>query len=322
MSRNNGESDIPASELAMDCESASTIIVEFIKKKVQGGRKQGVLLGLSGGVDSALVATLAVKAIGPDKVHALYIFDRDNQRRSLLHAQQVAGKLGIDLKTIDMSRLSQEGAAFTRPPRVSPLPSFGNRIVFAMLGPASRIAFGQNPYLVALRRQPPEKGWFRKGLYRLIVERVNTGFDRKHRLRRAILEDNAQKNNLLLVGCANKSEAMVGWFVKDGVDDLPLEPILGLYKTQVRQLARCLDVPQEIVEQAPIPDMLKGLTDEMGIGHRYERLDIVLYVIEKGLAPEVAYRKGIKSGEFEDIKAINRLSAWKRESPHEYPNIS
>ena len=85
-----------------------------------------------------------------------------------------------------------------------------------------------------------------------------------------------------IIGAANRSEGMTGWFVPGGADDMPFQPLMGLYKTQVRQLARHLEVPVEIIRQAPSPDMMRGVTDEVALGIAYEKLDIVLDGIDRG----------------------------------------
>ncbi|MBE0633468.1 NAD(+) synthase, partial [Candidatus Bathyarchaeota archaeon] len=112
-----------------------------------------------------------------------------------------------------------------------------------------------------------------------------------------------------------------GWFVKDGVDDLPIELLLSLYKGQVRQLAEHYDVPESIIKEKPSPDMFKGLGDEDLIGFQYSTIDKVAYVKENLLYPEVAYSNGVSENDFNRILKLHELSAWKRETPHEYPKI-
>jgi len=71
------------------------------------------------------------------------------------------------------------------------------------------------------------------------------------------------------LGTANRSEYLVGWFVKDGIDDLPFSPLIGLYKTQVRQLSEFLGLPFKIRNRLASPDMVKGITDEFALGISY-----------------------------------------------------
>jgi len=90
--------------------------------------------------------------------------------------------------------------------------------------------------------------------------------------------------NRLVVGAANKSEYKIGYFVKHGCDGATdIMPLLNLYKTQVRELARYLDIPSRIIKKPPSPDVMPGLTnDEEVISISYEKLDLILLALEKG----------------------------------------
>jgi NAD+ synthase len=89
--------------------------------------------------------------------------------------------------------------------------------------------------------------------------------------------------NRLVVGAANKSEYLIGYFVKHGCDDATdIMPLLNLYKTQVRDLARFLNIPSRIIEKPPSPDIVPGIVDEDVIGIPYEKLDLILLALEKG----------------------------------------
>jgi NAD+ synthase len=133
------------------------------------------------------------------------------------------------------------------------------------------------------------------------------------------MEKKAERENLLLLGAANRTESMIGWFVKNGVDDLPIQPLSGLYKTQIRQLAAYLGLPREVVDQPPSPDMMKGITDEMAIGYSYAKMDLVLDYLEGGVTLEGLIKNNVTSKEIRDIKEIKRLSAWKRGKKKEIP---
>jgi NAD+ synthase len=153
------------------------------------------------------------------------------------------------------------------------------------------------------------------------LNRLFAGFATRHILRREILEEYAAGHNLLLVGAANRTEAFTGWFVRDGVDDLPIEPILGLYKNQVVRLARYLGVPDEIVTAPPSPDMLKGVGDETMIGFSYDTLDRVAYVVEHGLDSQRAFNDGVSENDFAGICALHEKTGEKRTSHHEFPSF-
>jgi NAD+ synthase len=109
----------------------------------------------------------------------------------------------------------------------------------------------------------------------------------KHRVRMTVTYKYAEERNLLVVGCAQKSEGMVGLFVKYGMDDnTNVMPLKHWYRSQVLQLARYLSVPAEIIERSPNPDMLPVIDDKYWdvLGMRSETLDLLLYGLEHGLA--------------------------------------
>jgi len=309
--------------MIIDCEKVTNIIIDFIQQKVREGKKDGVVLGLSGGVDSSTVAFLAVRAIGdPVKVHALYLPDRDSEKKFERYVQKVVQTLGITFKKIDITEeVKKQGTYKPFILKIANTLPFLNRFI---IWNANKIIyplfFKESPFIVTLEKGSSAKNFFTKWIYQQIASAIEESFNIRHRIRRKIVEEYAQSHNLLPIGCANRSEFFVGWFVKDGIDDLPIEPILGLYKNQVRQIAYYLGVPVEIIEEIPSPDMLKKIGDEDAIGYSYEMIDKVAYVLEHGLEPKLVYEAGVTPEEFEGIKRIHMLSEWKRENPHEFPN--
>jgi NAD+ synthase len=289
--------------LTIDCDNVSGTIVDFIRRKVAEEKREGVVLGLSGGIDSAVAAILAVRAVGPNNVYALHLFDRQSDRKSRRYAEMVATMLGINFEVRDITASVKALGAYQ--PFIMKIPPLASLLLVRLLRALAR----PTRYLWARhRRVSPAR-----------LTRIEQSFNVRHIERRRILEEFAREKNLLLIGAANRSESFVGWFVKDGVDDIPVEVILGLYKTQVRQLARGLGVPNEIIKEVPSPDMLRGVTDELAIGYRYQTIDRVAYVIEHGLSQDVALNEGISDKEFQSIRRIHELTAWKRTNRHEFP---
>lgn len=124
-----------------------------------------------------------------------------------------------------------------------------------------------------------------------------------------------------MIGAANLSELEVGWFVKGGIDDLPVQSMTGLYKTQVWQLADFLQLPDEIQSQLPSPDMIHGITDEFGIGHKYRKLDLILDLIRLKKTDDQIIDYGITKSELTDVRELMELSGWKRASDHIVPPV-
>lgn len=205
----------------MDFLSAEKKIEAFISRNAKKAGAGGVVLGLSGGIDSAVVATLAARALGPENVLGIMMPSSVNQPQDLDDAKVLAKKLGIKTKVIPIQ-----------------------------------------PMLDAFLSQlKPEK----RAVANLMA-----------RIRMCILYYHANTLNYLVTGTGNKSEISIGYFTKCGDGGCDILPIGGLYKTQVRQLAKVLGIPKAIIDKAPTAGLWPGQTDEGEIGMTYEQLDNAL----------------------------------------------
>ncbi len=209
-------------------------ISRWIRRKVKRAGARGVVVGLSGGVDSAVTAILSKKAMG-DKVFGL-IMPCYTEPKDQLHAEMIAQRFGIRTRNVVLDGLYDK--------LMETLP-LGNKLAVANLKP---------------------------------------------RLRMLTLYFFANLHNYLVVGTGNKSEISIGYFTKYGDGGVDLLPLGGLLKTQVRELAKELEVPEEIIQKVPTAGLFEGQTDEGEIGLSYEDLDETLSAIErsdiKSLPPE------------------------------------
>jgi len=124
-----------------------------------------------------------------------------------------------------------------------------------------------------------------------------------------------EMENRLVVGAANKSEYKIGYFVKHGCDDATdIMPLLNLYKTQVRELARYLNIPAKIIEKPPSPDVMPGLAaDEEVMSISYEKMDLILLALEKGWkVPDIVKNLGVKEEKILYIKNMMQKSEHMR----------
>lgn len=139
----------------------------------------------------------------------------------------------------------------------------------------------------------------------------------KARVRMVLLYAYAQKLGYLVVGTGDKSELMLGYFTKYGDGGVDILPIGDLYKTQVRQLGRCLGVPEEIIQKPPSPALWAGQTAEGEIGVDYETIDSILYLrYEEMRSPEeVAAMLGVDRSIVDKIDSMVRRNQHKRLPP-------
>ena len=295
--------------LDIDGKEVSGEIEKYIQNVAAENKVNGVLIGLSGGLDSTVLTTLAVRALGKDKVCVYFLHDKNSEKDSMDKARLVAEGLGLNLNvgSIDaVMREREKNAAFFQ--FISILPPF----VLPFVSSLYYIVVGETPYMTTLRKEELKKSKFKRWVYKNIVDGLESMFDGPCAERRIVLEKVASEKNLLLLGSGNRSEDLTGWFTIKGVDNMPHSPIMGLLKTQVRKLAEYLDVPQAIQKRAPSPDVLKGADDTLALGMSFDKIDVILYGIEKNLSDELIIEYGLTKNQIARVRKIYNMSAWKR----------
>jgi len=233
-------------------------LTHFIKNVVKKAGARGVVVGLSGGIDSSVVATLCVKALGRDKVLGVIMPERDSDPKDIEHAKMIAEKLGIRYIISDITDILR--------------------------------AFGAGGYI-------PTREF----------DKIADG-NLKARIRMCILYYFANRRKLLVAGTSNKSELYMGYGTKYGDLSSDFLVIGNLFKTEVRELAKYLGIPQEIINKPPSAGLWKGQRDEEELGITYEVLDRILERIEKGEDKE-KISKNLNVPLFQVEEILNRIEA-------------
>jgi NAD+ synthase len=276
-------------------------------------RREGVVVGLSGGIDSAVVAALAARALGPEKVLALLMPDRDSARASKRDALKLGQGLGIRTKTVGLTKFLLLMGIYWKLP-------------LWVLGPRrfqAKLIHRYHDRFVTEWRESPFAAIMvgTKGLSGSLINQTVAYHRVKGRLRAILLYYYAELENLLVLGTCNKTEKAVGFFVKYGDAAADIAPVESLYKTQVRQLAVFLQIPEEIIFNPPSPDLLPGITDEYAIGLNYETLDRILWRLEAGMGTEeIAGALGLDPDRVDYVRNLTRRSAHMRAQP-EVPSL-
>ena len=271
-----GKIDELKSQMRIDPERLSLSVECFIREHVEKLEREGTILGLSGGVDSAVVAALCERAVGVKNTLALIMPDKDSTEEHVNDALSFARQLGIETRLIDITAyLKQLGTYELFVLNKLPLPAKLRGILTKKAYGFYHRKTGETPFSSSILG-------FKGKEFGSYLRKSNAYYRIKHRLRMLILYLHAELENKLVVGAANKTEYKIGFFVKHGCDDaVDVMPILNLYKTQVRELARFLDIPSKIIEKAPSPDIIPGIIDEEAIGITYEKLDLILLALKK-----------------------------------------
>lgn len=295
--------------------------VRFITEHVREAEASGVALGVSGGLDSTVLAFLACISVGRDRVHALHMPDATSERHYYKLVRKIIELLEIRLVERDISRHLRDGdMGRSGLMRLSRLPPRLGRLLLRPLVSVGMMA-GYSPYEIVLRSRSGFRTRTGAALYRHTLAGVESSFCERHIARRVELEEYAERFSLLPLGSANRTERLVGWFVEGGIDDMPCQPLMGLYKSEVRLVATSLRVPAEILAVSPSPDMLLGIRDELALGVPYRLLDAALQHLEQGTTDQFRRIGGKHEQVMNRVLRLHAMTASKRSSPAVFPDM-
>ena len=299
----------PNSEsLKIDPAEASAAIEALLRSKLDDLSKDGILIGLSGGLDSAVTAYLSVRALGSEKVHLLNLPDRDSKAIHRQHAALIARELGIELQVREITPLLEAMGTYKHLP-TSFLPGQKLRETVVRLGKTLSGIDRPEDLLRARFQAAPNS----------LVSRGKAYAMAKHRLRMVLLYDQADVANLMVVGAANRTELLTGTFSMWGCDQCAdVMPIVHLYRSQLPALAEFLQVPLEVRSKSADPDILPGVDNKEALLGSFEQTDHILYGLENGID-----RAGLV-GTFgpeavQQVETLLQLSRPMRESPYSLP---
>ena len=250
-------------DLSINTELGQAILTGFIKSEISRVGYQRAVIGLSGGIDSAVSCFLAVEALGPKNVLAVCMPYKNSSPNSLDHAQITIDKLGISSVIIPITEM------------VEPM-------------------FLQFPKMSQVRRG-----------------------NVMARQRMIVLYDQSEETKGLVVGTGNKTEILLGYTTLFGNSACALNILFGdLYKTQVRQLAEYLGVPEKIIAKPPSADLWFGQTDEGELGFSYAEVDKLLFLlVDQRFNPEECVEAGFDKKFVEVVVSRIKRYHYKRVMP-------
>jgi len=249
-------------DLNINADLGRRILAGFLRSEITRMGFTRAVIGLSGGLDSALSCYLAAEAMGPENVLAVRMPYRSSSPESMEHAGLVIEATGVQSLTVEITAM------------VEPL-------------------FERFPEMDALRRGN-------------IMARE----------RMIVLYDQSATFKGLVVGTGNKTEILLGYTTLFGDSACALNPLGDLYKTQVRQLARALNIPAPIIEKAPSADLWNGQTDEGELGFTYAEVDRLLFLlVDQRYTPEECIEAGFDKKFVETVVQRIRRNQFKRVLP-------
>ena len=240
----------------MEAQKVIRIVTHFIAKETQKRNSKGVIVGLSGGLDSSVVATLAVQALGPKYVFALILPDSNiTPKCDIYDAQHIAKCLRVRYRTIEIGTMKK-----------------------SLIGKLPRNKLAQGNFV--------------------------------SRLRMGILYYYAAVMHRLVLGTTDKSELRLGYYTKHGDGAADIFPIADLYKTEVRELARHLQIPFMILEKKSSPRLWRAQTAEGEIGLSYDEIDHILRRLDDA---NTSYKSKLNPKYLQRIKALIENNKHKQE---------
>lgn len=267
-----------------------SIIEDFLSQHLKNGRFRGAVIGLSGGVDSAVVAALARNVLPREKIRIFFLPERDTSPESKEDAEILSEHLGLELLTFDLSAALAALDIYKNPAARVVKKGGINRLLYKF----SSWLEGEDVFSRGFGPKPSG-----------VINTATSFYRSKHRMRMTCLFYQAEYLGFAVLGGLNRSEFLTGFFVPHGDDAAHLAPLLPLYKTEVFHLANNLGLPQKFLDKPPSPDLIPGLDDEFILGMEYELLDRVLWAIEAGCEiGEIAKKLAIEAKKVAALQSL------------------
>ena len=266
-------------------------ITETLREQVLGRlRRRGAVVGISGGIDSSVVAALCARAFGKEKVLGLFMPEHHSSDDSLVLGRMLAGHFGIEAVVEDIAPTLESLGCYRRQVEAirTVVPGYGDGWKCKLVLPSVLESERLNITRLTVQNPAGEVSTVRltSGAYLQLVAATN----HKQRVRKLIEYYHADRLNYAVAGTPNRLEYDQGFFVKQGDGSADVKPIAHLYKTQVYELARYLGVPEEICGRPPTTDTfsMPQTQEEFYFALPYQRMDLCLYAANHGVSAEEA----------------------------------
>jgi len=300
-------------------------IADFVTNQVyKVFRRRGLVVGLSGGIDSAVMAAIAVRALGKENVVGLILAEKESNPVSRQYASTFAEAFGIECREIDITpTVESVGCYHWRDEYIKNLiPDYNSHCKYNITLPTDLL--DRNAYNFYVLQVKFPDGTIKKKRLNIEAFRTITAFASiKIRSRMIHLYWEAERHNMVVAGTTNRTEFILGDFCKYGDGGTDIEALCHLYKNQIYQLAGYLGVPAEIVERTPSPDTFSLPVSDQEFYFRipFDKLDLLLFAWEHGISHrKTAELMGLSENAvnraFRDFTTKNRATEHLRKMAH------
>jgi NAD+ synthase len=309
--------------LTMDAAAEVERITQALRQQVLGTlRRKGAVVGISGGIDSAVVAALCVRALGKDKVLGLFMPEHHSSDDALRLGRMLAADLGIEAVVEDIAPALEGLGCYRRQDEAirTVVPAYGPGWKCKLVLPSILESERLNVTRLTVQQPNGETSTVRLPVAAYLQMVAATNF--KQRVRKMTEYYHADRVNYAVSGTPNRLEFDQGFFVKQGDGSADFKPIAHLYKTQVYQLAEYLGVPDEIRQRPPTTDTfsMPQTQEEFYFALPYDRMDLCLYGFNHGVTADIAAPVlGLTPAQVErvykDIEAKRRATRYLHSKP-------
>jgi NAD+ synthase len=291
--------------LLIDTKRETARIVDRLRYLMRNKlKRRGLIVGLSGGIDSSVTCALAAKAFGPKKVFGLHMPERDSSEETLSMSRMVSSHFGIESAHEDITGILEALKFYTRYNNAvrGVIPEYGEGWKSKIV--SSDITENRGFTLFSVVAQSPDGALIKKRLPLKVYLEILAATNFKQRSRKMLEYYYADLLHYAVAGTPNRLEYDQGFFVKQGDGAADIKPIAHLYKSQVYQLAEYLGVPEIIRKRTATTDTysLSQGQDEFYFFLPHEQMDLCLYAKNNGINPtEVAEATGLTTEQVDYI---------------------
>ena len=307
-----------------DIERTITSIENFVKEEIlREFQKKGAVVGISGGIDSAVMASICTRSINPNQVLGLIMPEKESDPSSQILAKKIANQLGIETKVIDITSILESFGVYDNKEKIikERFSNFNNNCKYSVRVPSKLGNSVGIPFLEILDDEN-KKHQIKISASEFLTLTASSSV--KHRVRMTLLYYYAEKNNFCVVGTTNKSEFLQGYFVKYGDGGTDIEPLSNLYKSQIYQIGEFLKIPKEILEKDASPDIwsLKTSDEEFFYSVPYNVVDLILYARENKMTEsEIEKVSDLPSEQIRRLIQFQNQKQVKSQHMREIPHI-
>ncbi len=279
----------------IDPKYEADIVPDFLRAEVKSvPKRDGIIVGVSGGIDSAVVASLSVAAVGKENVLGLILPEKESNPISADYARLIIDKLGIEHKTVELTESVASFDAYKNRDAIikTIFPDYDEGYKFNIYLPQNLLDADRFNFYTL--RVDDGKGNVReKRLSKKQLLSITAAANVKIRSRMIALYFWGEQNNYLVAGTTNKTEFLLGDYCKYGDGGTDVECISHLYKTNIYQLGEYLNVPGEIMERTPSPDTFSLPVSDKDFYFclSFDILDPLLYAWEYKVDPATAAKE-------------------------------